>query len=482
MTHTGRPFADGESPRKGVPSGRKKPLTMSSATPLSCQSDRDLQPVLFSEPERSYAQELAESKRFVERYRGDDRFREQLSVDPKATLQGAGIGLPIEELGPLFQDGCPPSRVSRRSHAYLQEKIAYRDRMRKDLKFASLGLDNWRKRQIERCRWQLGAVNAEAIAHPPAAFELSRGCSVGCWFCGVSAPRLSDIWHADQANRQLWRETLEAVREICGPGAGYSFLYWATDPLDNPDYEQFCLDFYDIFGQFPQTTTALALKDVERTRNLLQLSQKHGCPINRFSVLSRKQLLRIHEQFTPLELLRVELVLQNKESLGAKSAAGKALSEIEGEDTHATTIACVSGFLFNMPDRQVRWVSPCPASSEHPDGYITHDQARFETVDELRSILKQWAAVPARLRLTDVVRWRQDLRSKPTEDGFRLQDHRQGVNFDTSWYPAAERLGELVAEGCHTVEEICNHLDEPAEQTILALQRFHQSAFLEEIS
>ena len=79
LRHTGRRFADGESPRKGVPSGRKKPLTMSSATPLSCQSDRDLQPVLFSEPERSYAQELAESKRFVERYRGDDRFREQLS-------------------------------------------------------------------------------------------------------------------------------------------------------------------------------------------------------------------------------------------------------------------------------------------------------------------------------------------------------------------------------------------------------------------
>ena len=433
--------------------------------------------------------DVAHCKRFCEYWAAHPEFREALPKDPYGVAQAAGLKtdpLSIRRLWeldpehPAYQ--AEPSLTLLRYRSFMAEKLAFRDTMQTQVKSPHRGYRAWRERQIRRCYGELGKAKGEGLVHAGLAVELCEGCSVGCWFCGISALKFNGVWPYSDENARLWREVLDSLHEQIGDAAGAGFCYWATDPLDNPDYEQFCLDFYDIFGQFPQTTTALALKDVERTRNLLQLSQKHGCPINRFSVLSRKQLLRIHEQFTPLELLRVELVLQNKESLGAKSAAGKALSEIEGEDTHATTIACVSGFLFNMPDRQVRWVSPCPASSEHPDGYITHGQAHFETVDELRSILKQWAAVPARLRLTDVVRWRQDLRSKPTEDGFRLQDHRQGANFDTSWYPAAERLGELVAEGRHTVEEICNHLDEPAEQTILALQRFHQSAFLEEIS
>ena len=449
-------------------------------SPAFLHDDPELEPVLHSQPRACYAQELAVAKRFVERYRGDDRFRAAIADSSERALQEAGIDLAIDDLRPLFETGCASTSVSRRCQAYRQEKVAFRNEMRQTLTFPTAGLDSWRKRQIERCAWQLGVANAEAIAHPPAAFELSRGCSVGCWFCGVSAVRLSDLWRADEAHRRLWRETLQVVQEFCGPAAGYSFLYWATDPLDNPDYEQFCLDFYEIFGRFPQTTTALALKDVERTRALLRLSHEHGCPIDRFSVLSRKQLLRIHQEFTPLELLRVELVLQNKESLGKQSAAGKALSRIAVEDSHATTIACVSGFLFNMPDQRVRWVSPCPSSAEHPDGYLVHGEARFEGAAELREIMRAWAAIPARLQLFVVVKWRSDLQFRPTENGFRLQDHRQGVNFEPRWFSEVRKLGELISDGSHTVEEICVTVDAPAEETMLALQRFHQSAFLEE--
>ena len=46
----------------------------------------------------------------------------------------------------------------------------------------------WRQRQIRRGRGELGATGS-VITHPILAFELSAGCTVGCWFCGVSAAR-----------------------------------------------------------------------------------------------------------------------------------------------------------------------------------------------------------------------------------------------------------------------------------------------------
>jgi len=34
--------------------------------------------------------------------------------------------------------------------------------------------------------------------------------------------------------------------------AGRGFCYWGTDPMDNPDYEKFCLDFHEVLGIFPK--------------------------------------------------------------------------------------------------------------------------------------------------------------------------------------------------------------------------------------
>ena len=75
----------------------------------------------------------------------------------------------------------------------------------------------------------------------------------------------------------------------------------------------------------------------------------------------------MHEGFTPEELLRVECVPQNKESaeggLIRKSNAGRArkfAKKRSGElvsEEQSSTIACVSGFLFNMVDRTVKLIS-----------------------------------------------------------------------------------------------------------------------------
>ena len=41
------------------------------------------------------------------------------------------------------------------------------------------------------------------------------------------------------------------------------------------------------------------------------------------------------------------------------------------------TIACVSGFLFNMVERNVRLISPCNASERWPLGYRIYDEGTF---------------------------------------------------------------------------------------------------------
>src|SRR6185436_857740 len=89
----------------------------------------------------------------------------------------------------------------------------------------------WRARQINRCAGQLGIAKADALVHAPAAFELAQGCSVGCWFCGVAAPRLDQICRYTESNAAAWRETLTVLREILGPCSRHSFCYWATVPL-----------------------------------------------------------------------------------------------------------------------------------------------------------------------------------------------------------------------------------------------------------
>jgi len=252
------------------------------------------------------------------------------------------------------------------------------------------------------------------------------------------------------------------MQEILGFAAGAGFCYWATDPLDNPDYEKFCSDFHKILGVFPQTTTAQPLKDIERTKALLKLSRKKGCLINRFSILSLKILNQVHEKFSAEELLHVNLALQNQESEGGKAHAGRSRErnlkkgQEDSELPDQGTIACVSGFLFNMVERSVKLISPCNASERWPLGYIVFDEGTFTDASDLKILLERMIDqhMPITVRPTDVVNFRSDLKYESLADGFKLSNRVKTFKFRLD--PYLRDLGDIIHQGGKTAAEIAD--------------------------
>jgi radical SAM family RiPP maturation amino acid epimerase len=237
----------------------------------------------------------------------------------------------------------------------------------------------WRDRQMRRAAGEIGPAHA-AINHPLVAYELSRGCSIGCWFCGVSAAEFGGATRFAEQGK-LWQDMLVAMVARFGPAAQTGFCYWATDPVDNPDYDAFAEEHAAITGCLPQATTAAPLRDVAFTRRLLRQAERHRTAGTRFSVSTLRQLHGIFAAFSARELLGVELVMQMKHSLMPKAVAGRAREKERGEATgpdDATTIACVTGFLVSLPERTIRLISPCSASDRWPLGYRIHAEATFQ--------------------------------------------------------------------------------------------------------
>jgi radical SAM family RiPP maturation amino acid epimerase len=422
-----------------------------------------------------YIRDVAHTKRFMECWIMDPVFRGAFEKDPETALGRLGLCLAKDQVL-LFTDensaakfkkdfangrtaGYPSSAI--RYQAFLDEKVSYRKQIRRNGESTSSPqLTAWRRRQANRCRGQLGSSRSEAIVHAPAAIELSTGCTVGCWFCGVAAPKFDHAWRYTESNASLWKTTLALMGDLIGPSAQKSPLYWATDPLDNPDYERFLADFHEIIGGCPQTTTAIAHRDFERTRQLLELSHSMGSVIDRFSIIALNLLHQVHEAMSPEELLRVECLPLNREagSRYRKSNAGRARKfarkraiELTSAEESAT-IACVSGFLLNMSDQSVRLITPCNASDRWPLGYWVLDQGSFSTSGELEELLRTMIAenMPMALCLHDVVRLRSDLRVEV--DGGDLRLLSLGDTLVISGQPDADAIAELITEGSATVE------------------------------
>lgn len=446
---------------------------------------------------------VAEVKRFLERFIMDPKFRSAYEADSSAALRELGLSLKASDLDPFFDQSLGEQMHASPQHhadamplpvrahwAFTQEKLRLRARMRERSSAADPALARWRKRQVNRTAGELGADRADAIVHAPFAVELSKGCTVGCWFCGVAAPKFDHNFPHTSENGALWRGILTTMSELMGPAAQEGFLYWATDPLDNPDYELFRRDFYDIIGRAPQTTTAQGPKDIGRTKALLAESPQLEVEVDRFSIIALNHLYRLHDAFTPLEMLRVECVPQNKEAQHVKSRSGRALqfadkrAEQLVDESESSTIACVSGFLFNLVDRTVRLITPCNTSDRWPLGYWILDEAGFDTADDLAETLRAMIqrSVTAYLTPATCVRTRPDI---------RLSLHGDNIVFEAMGAKQTARVGadaaeffELLAAGSSTAEDFAlarwNSHQVPLAATYALLGRMFDLGLLDE--
>jgi radical SAM family RiPP maturation amino acid epimerase len=450
--------------------------------------------------------DVARTKRFLEWWSADAEFRRTIEQDPGAAAR-AGLGVDAEELrfvwdGPFHlemlrrPDWVMPRSVQR-YRLWCAEKIRYRDRMRCELCAPEDPRQRaWRQRQVNRTLGQLGVSAWQNIIHAPFAIELSEGCSVGCWFCGVSAERKKTDFLYTEENGRLWRDTLTVLRNRFGAAAAYGFMYWATDPLDNPDYEKFGVDFAQICGRFPQTTTAQPQKHVERVRRLLKLSAEYGCEINRFSVLSLSIFKKIMEAFTAEELLHCELVQQNREASSLQSNSGRARgagelrkrAESRGIDTEWAeapgTISCVSGFLLNMVQRSVRLVTPCPSSDTWPDGHWVIEQGHFRDAEDLAVLLDTMVErhMSISLRARDRVRLRPDTKLSVSLDEICIESY--GIVTTIKGQSHLVPLLKALASGNLTAGEIVvdmeNRYGFPAEQVMVGLNSLFDQGILDE--
>ena len=345
--------------------------------------------------DREYIREVAETKRALELWTMEPGFQARFLSAPEETLRAHGLSVDAQAVKILcdrdttaaYQNRPPEElpRAVRRYRGFLREKIAERERMAQQSCVPSHpAFRAWRGRQLNRCWAELGGKNA-SIIHVPITFELNLGCSVGCPFCGIAAKRLEKVCPYDEENAAFWKGLLSFLKETMGDAAGQGTCYYATEPLDNPDYEKFADDFFAVFGVVPQLTTAASMRKPERTRAYLTAALEKDRRIHRFSVLSLDVLHRIFETFTPEELVCVELLPQFAEAPHNKFAnTGRARenSGLHVEEGDGNTIACVSGFVVNMAERSIRLITPCGASETHPTGELILAKERFENLDD----------------------------------------------------------------------------------------------------
>ena len=189
-------------------------------------------------------------KRFMEYYTMIPHFCEEFDKDPEGVLSKNGFPLtpedvtflPMDLTKPRFMEAKYPDSKGPLYADFMNRKFRHVEELLQDCRPSDERFARWRDDQIARCMLDLGPQYS-SIIHTPLVFELSKGCSVGCKFCGLNAGPLRELFRYTEENAALWKDILNRVKEMFGPAAGEAPLYFASEPLDNPDYEQFKEDF-----------------------------------------------------------------------------------------------------------------------------------------------------------------------------------------------------------------------------------------------
>ena len=82
--------------------------------------------------------------------------------------------------------------------------------------------------------WREGPSKFSKLVHAPFTIELTEGCSVGCWFCALSPDSLKNTY-SHQSHQEEWIRFIQIMKSFLGDAIKSTFLYWATEPFDNPE-------------------------------------------------------------------------------------------------------------------------------------------------------------------------------------------------------------------------------------------------------
>lgn len=343
------------------------------------------------------AREDWEDVALVERVMGmmslDEEFRRKMEKDPKKTLEEYNIPIevkdvefePLECTIPLKMKAHVPGTRAEKYADFMNKKHEYVEVIKKECIPTNPAMAKWRERQVGRSMMEIGAKITRVI-HATFTLELADGCSIGCEFCGLNAGKLKSVFRYTDENAELFKGVIYKAKEIIGDSAGEGTMYFATEPLDNPDYELFLADYLECFDKLPQITTAAAIRHKDRLHKLLKQLNERNDRIYRFSVTSYEMYKQIMEEFSAEELALVELLPQFEEA--PNNSFVNAGREGDKNDEYGDTISCISGFVVNMCRKEIRLTTPTCASAEHPTGEIILETAHFETVDDFENIIK----------------------------------------------------------------------------------------------
>mgnify|MGYP005802412211 CR=1 FL=1 len=340
-----------------------------------------------------FEHQISHIKRCGELMLMDSEFRERFISDSNMALREVSLDVKPTDARALFIDDVNsicPSSLSEAGYLYLmycRDSTAYIAPTR-SWHARNRTLDSWRQAQIARCDDELGRVGRK-LAHLPLAFELSTGCSVGCWFCGLSADGLSGVFSYTDSNALLWKQCLRHMHMFLGENAEAPICYYATEPLDNPDLSLFFRDCFREFHGVPQLTTAVPTRNLKYTKLVLRELREMQPTLHRFSISSISEFRKVMEMFSPEELLDVALIPRFSECPKAKLVkTGKAYERAK-RVTSVGTIACVSGFVVNMDNKSVRLVTPTRACKEFPNGEIIVGIREFDDANDLKIQVKE---------------------------------------------------------------------------------------------
>lgn len=370
----------------------------------------------------------------------------------------------------------------------------YKDRQRNVSVPLIPRFDKWRKRRISSAKSELGHLG-NSIEHPLFAFELGDGCSLGCWFCAFSSRKLTMNFSYEE-NRDIFNAIIQKCVDMFGKkGASQALLYHGTEPHDNPGYIEFLKDHAQLTGHSTCTATAVST-DAQWLRRLLSFYRHGNYPWPRLSILSKSILLKVHDLYTADELRDVSLLMQMREHPRPKVSGGRIFKEEAGlralqkkeyvdNIVPQGTIACVSGFLVNLVKQTIKLVSPCYTSSKWPYGYRVFDELIFElNAESFGSALEKLITrnMPENFPTNHIVRLRDDLVFKSTEEGFDLISPNQVHHCNSK--DIYKPLGSFLGHEKYTLQELCGLLSKEykfsSELTTALIAKFFKKGLLDE--